>query len=291
MLFNHSALSRLLTLNPQFFTNKVSFYTVYGMQKPLLEHLIELRRRLLYALVALGVGMALCYPLAPYFFQFLTEPLWQAMGEEEGRRLIYTGLTEAFLTYLKLAFLGGFIVAFPVILWQMWLFIGPGLYASERKAIWPFLIASPFLFLGGASLAYYGVCPWAWEFFLSFELPASHAGLSLQLEARMSEYLSLIIKLILAFGLCFQLPLLILGFSNLGFLTLESLEKKRKYAFLSIVVVAAILTPPDIISPLSLMIPLYTLYEISIGLVRFSLKRKGLRHVRHQVDSRKSRSV
>jgi sec-independent protein translocase protein TatC len=207
------------------------------------------------------------------------------MGEEAGRRLIYTGLTEAFLTYLKIAFFGGFILAFPMILWQIWLFIGPGLYHHEKKLIWPFLITSPLLFFMGASLAYYVVCPWAWQFFLSFEMPIATNGLSLQLEARMSEYLSLIIKLILAFGLCFQLPLLILGFANIGIITLESLKRKRKYAFLIIVVVAAIITPPDIISPLSLIIPLYTLYEISIGLLKISMRRKGSYHVRYQMDS------
>lgn len=255
------------------------------MQKPFLQHLIELRLRLIYALLALGLSVAVCYPFAPQIFKFLIEPLWQAMGEEEGRRLIYTGLTEAFLTYLKLAFFGGFILAFPMILWQLWLFIGPGLYDHEKKLIWPFLIASPLLFLMGASLAYYVVCPWAWQFFLSFEISAATGGLPLQLEARMSEYLSLIIKLILAFGLCFQLPLLILGLANIGILSLDGLKRKRKYAFLIIVVIAAVITPPDIISPLSLIIPLYTLYEISIGLLTISLKRKGHHHVRHQMDS------
>lgn len=246
------------------------------MQKPFLEHLIELRKRLLYALLALGVGIAICYPLAPHLFKILCDSLWQAMGEETGRRLIYTGLTEAFLTYLKLAFFGGFILAFPMILWQLWLFVGPGLYAHEKTMIWPFLITSPLLFLMGASLAYFVVCPWAWQFFLSFEMPVVPDGLSLQLEARMSEYLALIIKLILAFGLCFQLPLVLVGLAKIGVISLESLERKRKYAFLIIVVVAAIITPPDIISPLSLIIPLYTLYEISIGLLRIGVKRKGI---------------
>lgn len=254
------------------------------MQKPLLEHLIELRLRLIYSLLAFVAGVAICYPLAPVFFQFLTKPLWHAMGEEAGRRMIYTGLTEAFLTYLKLACCSGFILVFPFIFWQIWLFVGPGLYAHERKAIWPTLIASPLLFLIGASLAYYVVCPWAWQFFLSFEVPGLPQGLSLQLEARMGEYLSLILKLILAFGLCFQLPLLLLGLTKLGVLTFESLERKRKYAFLIIVIVAALITPPDIISPLSLIVPLYTLYEISIILVKLSLKKKGLSCVRHQMD-------
>jgi sec-independent protein translocase protein TatC len=248
------------------------------MQKPFLEHLIELRIRLIYALLAFGLGVAICYPLAPHLFQFLTEPLWQAMGEEGGRRIIYTGLTEAFLTYLKLAFFGGFILTFPFIMWQLWLFVGPGLYDHERRAIWPFLLTSPLLFLMGASLAYYVVCPWAWQFFLSFEMPASSTGLSLQLEARMSEYLALIMKLIMAFGLCFQLPLFVLGLFKLGVIRLETLKRQRKYAFLIIVIVAAIITPPDIISPLSLIIPLYALYEISITLVKISLKRKGFAH-------------
>lgn len=250
------------------------------MQKPFLEHLIELRLRLIYALMALGVGVAICYPFAPHIFKFLSEPLWQAMGEETGRRFIYTGLTEAFLTYLKLAFFGGFILSFPIILWHLWLFIGPGLYEHEKTFIWPFLIASPFLFLMGASLAYYVVCPWAWQFFLSFEMPVAASGLSLQLEARMSEYLSLIIKLVLAFGLCFQLPLVILTLSSAGILSLESLKRKRKYAFLIIVIISAVITPPDIISPLSLIIPLYTLYEISIGLLKISLRRKGAREMK-----------
>ncbi len=255
------------------------------MQKPLLEHLIELRKRLLYCILALGFGVAVCYPLSPYLFQFLTDPLWTAVGKDQSRHLIYTGLTEAFLTYLKVAFLSGFVLMLPVLLWQAWQFIGPGLYDAEKKTIWPFLFASPLLFLMGASLAYYVVCPWAWKFFLSFEVPSSPEGFSIQLEARMEEYFSLILKLIMAFGLCFQLPLLLFGLTKLGILSLESLQKNRKYAFLIIVIVAAIITPPDIISPLSLIVPLYSLYEISIGLVKLSLKKKGPYRVGHQMDS------
>lgn len=255
------------------------------MQKPLLEHLVELRQRLLYCFLAMGIGIALCYPLAPTLFQFLTDPLWKALGEDQSRHLIYTGLTEAFLTYLKVAFLSGFVLTLPFLIWQAWLFIGPGLYDYERKTIWPFLLASPLLFLMGASLAYYIVCPWAWQFFLSFEVPSSQDGFSIQLEARMGEYFSLILKLILAFGLCFQLPLLLLGLAKIGAISLQSLQRNRKYAFLIIVIVAALFTPPDIISPLSLIIPLYTLYEISIGLVKFSLERKGPHRAGHQMDS------
>lgn len=260
-------------------------------QKPLLEHLLELRKRLVCSLLALGLAIGLCYLFAPTLFQFLTEPLWQAMGAEEGRRLIYTGLTEAFLTYLKLSFFAGFVVAFPYLLWQAWMFVGPGLYDHEKRTIWPTLITSPLLFLAGASLAYYVVCPWAWKFFLSFEMLPSPQGLSLQLEARMSEYLSLIIKLIMAFGVCFQLPLILVGLAKLGVISLQSLQYNRKYAFLIIVVVAAVITPPDIISPLSLIIPLYTLYEISIILVKLSLKQKGSDCARYQMDPGKSGSL
>lgn len=242
------------------------------MQKPLLEHLIELRFRLMVALLALGAGIAVSYPFASSIFQFLIAPLWHAMGKEAGRQLIYTGLTEAFLTYLKVAFFSGFVVSFPFILWQIWLFVGPGLYTHEKRFFWAISVASPLLFVMGAALAYYVVCPWAWQFFLSYEIPPSPQGLSLHLEARMSEYLSLILKLILAFGLCFQLPLVILGFFKLEILSLEALTRHRKYAFLCIVIIAAVMTPPDIISPLSLIIPLYALYELSIGLVKFGTR-------------------
>lgn len=248
------------------------------MQKPLLEHLIELRFRLMMALLALGAGIAVSYPFAPSIFHFLTEPLWHAMGEEAGRRLIYTGLTEAFLTYLKVAFFSGFCVSFPFILWQAGLFVGPGLSGTEKRFFWAVSVGSPLLFVMGAALAYYVVCPWAWQFFLSYEIPSSSYGLSLHLEARMSEYLSLILKLILAFGLCFQLPLVILGLFKLKILSLQTLTRHRKYAFLIIVILAAVMTPPDIISPLSLIIPLYALYEISIGLVKFSYYKKKVEH-------------
>jgi sec-independent protein translocase protein TatC len=246
------------------------------MQKPLLEHLIELRRRLIYIFLALGCGVAVSYPLAPALFHFLTEPLVQVMGG--GRRLIYTGLTEAFLTYLKLSFFSGFVLSLPFILWQGWFFIAPGLYPREKKVFFLLALASPLLFISGAALAYYVICPMAWKFFLSFEIPPSSDGVSLQLEARMSEYLSLILKLILAFGICFQLPLILMGLHKIGLVTLTTLRTNRKYAFLIIVIIAAIMTPPDIISPLGLIIPLYALYEISILLIKFSLRKQDNHH-------------
>ena len=237
------------------------------MRLPLLGHLIELRLRLIYCLVALGVGMGISYPFAPRIFQILTEPLWEAGG----RRMIYTGLTEAFLTYLKIAVVSGGILALPIILWQAWLFMRPGLHPHEQRSVWLIMLASPVLFLLGTSLAYFVVCPLAWDFFLSFETS------SLQLEARMSEYLSLILKLITAFGICFQLPLVILGLFKMGMITLKTLTSKRKYAFLIIVIVAAILTPPDIISPLLLIVPLYGLYELSIGVIYLNQRKQAKR--------------
>lgn len=238
------------------------------MQKPLLEHLIELRQRLIYCLGAFFLVFLVAYHFAPAIFQFLVQPLADLIKGEEGRRLIYTGLTEAFLTYLSVAFFAALFVTLPLILWQVWSFVSPGLYKAEKRVFAPFFMATPVLFLLGAAMAYYIVCPMAWEFFLSFETPATVASLPLQLEARVSEYLSLVLKLIFAFGLSFQLPVVLVLLAKSGILTAEQLASKRKYAFLAIVVVAAIITPPDIISPISLIIPLYALYEISLVLVK-----------------------
>jgi len=236
------------------------------MPQPLLGHLIELRMRLIYCLVALGLGAGISYPFSSDIFHLLTQPFWEAGG----KRMIYTGLTEAFLTYLKITVVSGSVLALPVILWQGWLFMRPGLHAHERRVLWLIVIASPLLFLLGAGMAYFIVCPLAWKFFLSFETPSLH------LEARMSEYLSLILKLITAFGICFQLPLVILGLFKMGFLSLQTLTSKRKYAFLSIVIVAAVLTPPDMISPLLLIIPLYGLYELSVGVIYWTQPKEGM---------------
>ena len=252
------------------------------MQKPLLEHLIELRQRLIYCLGAFFVAFLVAYHFAPNIFQFLVQPLADLIQGQEGRRLIYTGLTEAFLTYLSVAFFAALFVSLPLILWQVWRFISPGLYKRERAAFAPFFMATPVLFLLGSAMAYYIVCPMAWEFFLSFETPATVASLPLQLEARVSEYLSLVLKLIFAFGLSFQLPVVLVLLAKSGIVTTEQLASKRKYAFLAIVVLAAIITPPDIISPISLIIPLYALYEISLVLVK-GVEKKSLQEEQARV--------
>jgi sec-independent protein translocase protein TatC len=239
----------------------------------LLDHLLELRRRLLVCFLAWGVAFAGCYFFSDTLFLFCVKPLADLFQGEVGRRLIFTGLTEAFMTYLKLSLYASFFLIFPFIAGQIWRFIVPGLYAHEKKMFLTFVMATPVLFLLGACMAYYGVCPLAWKFFLSFETPAIPGNLAIQLETRVSEYLSLMLKLVMAFGLSFQLPIVLMLLAKSGLITLESLRKNRKYAFLGIVVFAALITPPDLLSPISLTIPLYGLYELSIFLTAWSRKK------------------
>ncbi|MDD5587367.1 MAG: twin-arginine translocase subunit TatC [Alphaproteobacteria bacterium] len=236
--------------------------------QPLLAHLIDLRQRLIYSLLAILVAFVVCYFFAPEIYTFLVRPLAKATGDES-RRLIYTGLTEAFITYIKLALWAGCFLAFPVIAAQIWLFVAPGLYKSERRAFLPFLIASPLLFMMGAAMAYYAVFPMAWKFFLSFEVPAAPGSLPIQLEARVSEYLSLSMTIIFAFGLAFQLPVILVLLTRIGLLSAAKLSQFRRYAIVIIFVVAAVITPPDVISQISLAVPMLLLYEVSILAARW----------------------
>ncbi|MFN7185377.1 MAG: twin-arginine translocase subunit TatC, partial [Alphaproteobacteria bacterium] len=201
-------------------------------------------------------------------------PLALAFGEDDSRRLIYTSLTETFVTYIKIAMMGGFFIGFPVIAAQLYLFLAPGLYKREKSVILPYLITAPILFFAGAALAYYFVMPTAWGFFLSFEKPASEAVVPLMLEAKVSEYVALVMHITLAFGLAFQLPILLTLLVRFGMIRTTTLSRGRRYAVVILLILAAILTPPDLLSQLLLFIPLYALYECSIVICRRVEKRR-----------------
>ncbi|RMF10019.1 MAG: twin-arginine translocase subunit TatC [Alphaproteobacteria bacterium] len=241
---------------------------------PLLEHLIELRQRLIWALVALLVAFGVCFYFAEDIYAFLTRPLADILESQPGRRMIYTGLHEGFFTYVKVALFAAFLVAFPIIANQIWKFVAPGLYRNERRAFLPFLIATPVLFLAGAALVYYFVFPAAWQFFLSFERPPGGDGLPIQLEAKISEYLSLVMLLMFAFGLSFQLPVLLVLLGRAGLVSAAMLAEKRKYAVVIVFAVAAVLTPPDPFTQIGLGLSIMALYEVSIWLIRITERKR-----------------
>ncbi len=232
---------------------------------PLLEHLVELRKRLIWSMVAFALSFLLCYHFSQQIYLFLAQPLANIMRQKgEQPHLIYTALYEAFFTYIKVAFFGATFISFPVMATQAWIFIAPGLYRSEKRAFAPFLIATPVLFLMGAALAYYFVFPFAWKFFLSFQTNTGPDQLQIQLQAKVSEYLALVTKLILAFGIAFELPVVLTLCAKIGLVSSRGLKKARRYAYVGAFVAAAILTPPDVITQTGLAVPLIGLYEISI---------------------------
>ena len=239
------------------------------------DHLTELRSRLLKSIIYIFIFFVISYTFADNIYSFLVQPYEDAVKRDElNRRLIFTALHETLITYLKVAFFAAIFVGSPVLLIQIWKFIAPGLYKNEKKALLPYLVATPTLFLLGGMLVYYLVMPLAIKFFLSFETSAQLNTLPIQLEAKVNEYLSLIMRLIFAFGISFQLPVLLTLLARVGFVNSAYLKKRRKYVVVIIFALAAILTPPDPITQIGLGIPLLILYELSILSVKFIEKKK-----------------
>ena len=238
------------------------------------SHLRELRQRLVLSLVFLSVLFVICYYFSEYIYGFLVDPYAQVVKDDgTERRLIFTALQETFLTYLKVSFFAAFFITSPFILIQIWKFIAPGLYEHEKSAIMPYLIITPILFLLGGMLVYYLVMPLAIKFFLSFESSGVSTNLPIQLEAKVNEYLSLVMKLIFAFGLSFQLPVILSLLARIGVVDSKFLKDRRKYVIVIIFATAAILTPPDPITQIGLAIPLLILYELSIYSVKIIEKK------------------
>ena len=244
-----------------------------------ISHLTELRKRLINTLIFLICLFVICYLFSDYIYGFLVEPYAEAVKDDKiNRRLIFTALQETFLTYLKVSFFTAFFFTSPFILIQIWKFIAPGLYEHEKSAIMPYLIVTPILFLLGGMLVYYLIMPLAIKFFLSFESIGNITNLPIQLEAKVNEYLSLIMKLIFAFGLSFQLPVVLSLLARIGLIDSVFLKERRKFVIVIIFACAAVLTPPDPITQIGLAIPLLILYElsiISVKLIENKIKEKN----------------
>ncbi len=234
---------------------------------PFTAHLVELRKRLIYCFISIGIGFSVCYYFSKPLFRVMMDPLLRAMPE--GERLIYTGLPEAFFTYLKVGFWGGFLLSLPVIFYQLWQFAAPGLYRHERRYLVSFVIFATILFLIGGFFGYFIVFPFGFKFFLGFSDETIRALPSVQ------QYFSLALKLLLGFGVIFELPLAMVFLGKMGIVNAPLLARGRKFAVLLIFVVAAILTPPDVVSQVLMALPLMVLYEISIVLVRMIGKKKA----------------
>ena len=239
-----------------------------------ISHLAELRKRLINTLIFLFSLFVVCYIFSDYIYGFLVEPYAEVVKDDKiDRRLIFTALQETFLTYLKVSFFAAFFITSPFILIQVWKFVAPGLYEHEKSAIMPYLIITPILFLLGGMLVYYLIMPLAIKFFLSFESIGNITNLPIQLEAKVNEYLSLIMKLIFAFGLSFQLPVVLSLLARVGLIDSIFLKERRKFVIVIIFAAAALLTPPDPITQIGLAVPLLILYELSIISVKMIEKR------------------
>lgn len=251
-------------------------------QAPLMEHLIELRGRLLKAVLALGIAFAVCLYFADDIFGLLVRPLTESFGEGQGR-LVYTQLYGAFFVEIKVALFAAFFISFPIIANQLWAFVAPGLYAREKRAFLPFLIATPVLFTMGACLAYFVVMPLAFPWFLGFQ--GNVGGIDAEALPEMGQYLDLVMRFILAFGISFLLPVLLMLLNRAGLVSRDQLVAARKYVIVLVVALAAVVTPPDVISQLVLAVPLLFLFEGSLMLMRITERRDAERKAQEAIDA------
>lgn len=232
------------------------------LEMTLKDHFKELRNKVIFCLTFFFISFVTCYFFSQEIYQFLLQPFLEVSQKIPNRRLIYTNPTEAFFTYVKLSFYSALFLSFPIFLSQFYFFIAPGLYKNEKKNILLILFFCPFLFLSGALLVYYFILPLALQFFVGFEVQDSLLSLPIHLETKISEYLNLVIKLLFGFGIAFQLPIILIFLIKVGLLSHEDLRSKRRFWILAIFIIAAILTPPDILSQLSLAILMIILFEI-----------------------------
>jgi sec-independent protein translocase protein TatC len=241
---------------------------------PLMEHLIELRKRLIWGFASFIVAFVISFYFSGPIFNFLVQPLHHALKGQANDHLIYTALTEVFFTDVKIGMFGGLCLGFPFIAAQLWMFIAPGLYRHEKNAFLPFLVAAPIMFAVGAAFVYYVMLPFSIAFFAGYQVPATGGAMGIELQAKVGDYLDFVMRLMAAFGLTFQLPVVLSILAKIGIVNTSQLHSMRRYAYVALTAVAAVITPPDALSMICLAVPLAVLYEFSILCVWFIQKGK-----------------